>query len=72
MFGIEVLRTNGPQYGPERRRRQPRLYDGSELGKALATHPDDPEADLTECEQPLFPRSAAAAAGAELNEVLAP
>ncbi|WP_329352712.1 FAD-dependent monooxygenase [Streptomyces sp. NBC_01261] len=47
------------------------MYDGAELGKALAAHPDDPEAALTAYEQPLFPRSAAAAVdGADLNEVL--
>ncbi|WP_405854681.1 FAD-dependent monooxygenase [Streptomyces sp. NBC_01515] len=47
------------------------MYDGAELGKALAAHPDDPEAALTAYEQPLFPRSAAAAIdGADLNEVL--
>ncbi|MEV8540927.1 NAD(P)/FAD-dependent oxidoreductase [Streptomyces sp. NPDC051572] len=47
------------------------MYDGAELGKALAAHPDDPEAALTAYEQSLFPRSAAAAAdGADLNEVL--
>ncbi|WP_406131163.1 FAD-dependent oxidoreductase [Streptomyces sp. NBC_00989] len=47
------------------------MYDGAELGKALAAHPDDPETALAAYEQPLFPRSAAAAAdGAELNEVL--
>ncbi|MEW1827033.1 NAD(P)/FAD-dependent oxidoreductase [Streptomyces sp. NPDC088196] len=47
------------------------MYDGAELGKALAAHPDDPEAALAVYEEPLFARSAAAAAdGAELNEVL--
>lgn len=47
------------------------MYDGAELGKALAAHPDDPEGALTAYEQPLFPRSAAAAAdGADLNEAL--
>ncbi|MFE2164597.1 FAD-dependent oxidoreductase [Streptomyces sp. NPDC059447] len=34
------------------------MYDGSELGKALAAHPDDVEAALTEYEQAMFPRSA--------------
>ena len=47
------------------------MYDGAELGKALAAHPDDPEAALAVYEEPLFARSAAAAAdGADLNEVL--
>ncbi|MGW7006253.1 FAD-dependent oxidoreductase [Streptomyces sp. NPDC054933] len=37
------------------------MYDGAELGKAIAAHPDDVEAALSEYEQALFPRSAAAA-----------
>ena len=37
------------------------MYDGAELGKAIAAHPDDAEAALTEYEQALFPRSAAEA-----------
>ncbi|MBP2049942.1 2-polyprenyl-6-methoxyphenol hydroxylase-like FAD-dependent oxidoreductase [Streptomyces griseochromogenes] len=40
------------------------MYDGVELGKAIAAHPDDVEAALTEYEQALFPRSAAEAAEA--------
>jgi 2-polyprenyl-6-methoxyphenol hydroxylase-like FAD-dependent oxidoreductase len=47
------------------------MYDGAELGKALAAHPDDVEAALTDYEQALFPRSAAAAAdGIELHELM--
>ncbi|GGR90093.1 oxidoreductase [Streptomyces nojiriensis] len=34
------------------------MYDGAELGKALAAHPDDVEAALGEYEQAMFPRSA--------------
>ncbi|MFD0162943.1 FAD-dependent oxidoreductase [Streptomyces decoyicus] len=37
------------------------MLDGAELGKALAAHPDDIEAALTEYEQAMFPRSAEAA-----------
>ncbi|MBM7168650.1 FAD-dependent monooxygenase [Streptomyces sp. G44] len=37
------------------------MYDGAELGKALAAYPDDTEAALTAYEKELFPRSAAAA-----------
>ncbi|WP_030682598.1 FAD-dependent oxidoreductase [Streptomyces cellulosae] len=37
------------------------MYDGAELGKAIAEHPEDVEAALTAYEQALFPRSAAAA-----------
>lgn len=47
------------------------MYDGAELGKALAARPDDVEAALAEYEQAMFPRSAAAASdGAELHELL--
>jgi 2-polyprenyl-6-methoxyphenol hydroxylase-like FAD-dependent oxidoreductase len=40
------------------------MYDGAELGNALAAHPDDVEAALTAYEEALFARSAAAAAEA--------
>ncbi|MFS8204642.1 FAD-dependent oxidoreductase [Streptomyces sp. CWNU-52B] len=47
------------------------MYDGAELGKAIAAHPDDVEAALTEYEQAMFPRGAEAAAeGVELHELL--
>ncbi|MGI5156907.1 FAD-dependent oxidoreductase [Microbispora sp. CA-102843] len=47
------------------------MYDGAELGKAIAAHPDDVEAALTEYEQALFPRSAAEAAdAAHLHELM--
>ncbi|MER6220858.1 NAD(P)/FAD-dependent oxidoreductase [Streptomyces sp900105755] len=45
------------------------MYDGAELGKALAAHPDDTEAALTAYEQAMFRRSAAEAAdAADLHE----
>ncbi|GHE04872.1 FAD-dependent oxidoreductase [Streptomyces alanosinicus] len=40
------------------------MYDGAELGNALAAHPDDTEAALIAYEEALFPRSTAAAAEA--------
>lgn len=46
------------------------LYDGAELGNAIAAHPDDIEAALTAYEEALFPRSAAAAAEAARNHEL--
>ncbi len=47
------------------------MFDGAELGKALAAHPDDPEAALAAYEGALFPRSAAhAAEAAELLPLL--
>ncbi|MFB7180422.1 FAD-dependent oxidoreductase [Streptomyces sp. NPDC056257] len=47
------------------------LLDGAELGRALAAHPDDTEAALTEYEQAMFVRSAQAATfeGVELSEI---
>jgi 2-polyprenyl-6-methoxyphenol hydroxylase-like FAD-dependent oxidoreductase len=42
------------------------MFDGAELGKAIAGHPDDIEAALTAYEEALFPRSKSAAADAYL------
>ena len=42
------------------------MFDGAELGKAIAAHPDDTEAALTAYEEALFPRSQSAAADAHL------
>jgi 2-polyprenyl-6-methoxyphenol hydroxylase-like FAD-dependent oxidoreductase len=46
------------------------MYDGAELGKAIAAQPDDIEAALTEYEEALFPRSAGAAAESARNHGL--
>jgi 2-polyprenyl-6-methoxyphenol hydroxylase-like FAD-dependent oxidoreductase len=47
------------------------MYDGAELGKAIAAHPNDIEAALREYEQALFPRAAQAAnEGSELHQHL--
>ncbi|MET7608041.1 FAD-dependent oxidoreductase [Streptomyces avermitilis] len=47
------------------------MYDGAELGKAIAAHPDDVEVALTEYEQAMFPRGTEAATeGTQLNEFL--
>ncbi|MFI6996479.1 FAD-dependent oxidoreductase [Nocardia sp. NPDC050175] len=47
------------------------MLDGAELGKALAAHPDDIEAAITEYELAMFPRSAEIALdGAELHEIM--
>jgi flavin-dependent dehydrogenase len=47
------------------------MYDGAELGKAIAAYPDDVEAALTEYEQAMFARSAAEAAEAvRLHELM--
>jgi 2-polyprenyl-6-methoxyphenol hydroxylase-like FAD-dependent oxidoreductase len=42
------------------------MFDGAELGKVIAAHPDDIEAALTAYEEALFPRSESAAADAHL------
>ncbi|OON82878.1 FAD-dependent oxidoreductase [Streptomyces tsukubensis] len=47
------------------------MYDGAELGKALAAHPADTETAIGEYERAMFPRSAAAAAdGTQLFELM--
>jgi 2-polyprenyl-6-methoxyphenol hydroxylase-like FAD-dependent oxidoreductase len=46
------------------------MYDGAELGKAIAAHPDDVEAALAEYEHGLFPRSAQFAAESDRNHKL--
>jgi 2-polyprenyl-6-methoxyphenol hydroxylase-like FAD-dependent oxidoreductase len=46
------------------------MFDGSELGKAIAAHPDDVEAALADYEQALFPRSAQFAAESDRNHKL--
>ncbi|MFF7928679.1 FAD-dependent oxidoreductase [Streptomyces mirabilis] len=46
------------------------MFDGAELGKAIAAHPDDIEAALAEYEQALFPRSAQFAAESDKNHQL--
>ncbi|MFF7886621.1 FAD-dependent oxidoreductase [Streptomyces sp. NPDC020794] len=47
------------------------MYDGAELGKAIAAHPDDVEVALAEYEQAMFPRGAEAATdGTQLHEFL--
>jgi 2-polyprenyl-6-methoxyphenol hydroxylase-like FAD-dependent oxidoreductase len=46
------------------------MFDGSELGTAIAAHPGDVEAALAEYEQALFPRSAHFAAESDRNHKL--
>ena len=40
------------------------MFDGAELGKAIAAHPDDVEAALTVYEEVMFARGESAAVGA--------
>jgi 2-polyprenyl-6-methoxyphenol hydroxylase-like FAD-dependent oxidoreductase len=42
------------------------MFDGAELGEAIAAHPDDIEAALTAYEEAMFPRSESEAADAHL------
>jgi 2-polyprenyl-6-methoxyphenol hydroxylase-like FAD-dependent oxidoreductase len=46
------------------------MFDGAELGNAIAAHPGDTEAALAEYEQALFPRSAEFAAESDRNHKL--
>lgn len=46
------------------------MFDGSELGKAIAAHPGDTEAALDDYERALFPRSAELAAESNRNQGL--
>jgi 2-polyprenyl-6-methoxyphenol hydroxylase-like FAD-dependent oxidoreductase len=43
------------------------MYDGAELGKAIAAHPGEIEAALIAYENDLFPRSVSATAEADRN-----
>ncbi|MEU8400001.1 NAD(P)/FAD-dependent oxidoreductase [Nonomuraea sp. NPDC048892] len=46
------------------------MFDGAELGKAIAAHPEDIDAALAEYEQAMFPRTSETPQGDELVESL--
>ncbi|MEV4089316.1 NAD(P)/FAD-dependent oxidoreductase [Nonomuraea fuscirosea] len=46
------------------------MFDGAELGKAIAAHPEDSDAALAEYEQAMFPRTSETPQGDELVESL--
>jgi 2-polyprenyl-6-methoxyphenol hydroxylase-like FAD-dependent oxidoreductase len=46
------------------------MQDGAELGRAIAAHPDDIEIAVTEYEQAMFPRVAAAAGGEDIYNTM--
>ncbi|MFG2941438.1 FAD-dependent oxidoreductase [Streptomyces sp. NPDC048282] len=69
--GVTLIGDAAHLTGPNGEGANLAMYDGAELGKAIAAHPDDIETALTAYEQALFPRSAASAAEApDLHELL--
>jgi 2-polyprenyl-6-methoxyphenol hydroxylase-like FAD-dependent oxidoreductase len=69
--GVTLLGDAAHLTGPNGEDANLAMYDGAELGKAIAAHPDDIETALTAYEQAMFPRSAASAAEApDLHEIL--
>lgn len=46
------------------------MQDGAELGQAIAAHPDDVETALADCEQAMFRRAAAEAAGEDVYDLM--
>ena len=46
------------------------MQDGAELGQAIAAHPEDIETALTDYEQAMFRRAAAAAEGTDIYELM--
>ena len=69
--GVTLIGDAAHLTGPNGEGANLAMYDGAELGKAIAAHPDDIETALTEYEQAMFPRCAESAAEQpDLHEVL--
>jgi 2-polyprenyl-6-methoxyphenol hydroxylase-like FAD-dependent oxidoreductase len=62
--GVTLLGDAGHLMRPSGEGANLAMFDGAELGQAIAAHPDDIEIALDQYEQALFPRSAEAAADA--------
>ena len=64
--GVTLLSDAAQLMPPSRRGRVLAMFDGAELGRAIAAHPDDTEAALTAYEDEMFSRSELEAADAHL------
>jgi 2-polyprenyl-6-methoxyphenol hydroxylase-like FAD-dependent oxidoreductase len=69
--GVTLLGDAAHLSGPNGEGANLAFYDGAELGKAIAAHPNDVELALTEYERAMFIRAREAAVdGSQLHELL--